>query len=420
MENFIDIHYVPSESDLTCLFYLEPPQGKNLAWSAGHVAGESSVGTWTDVKTAEKALSGLAPHIFQLDERRNIVKIAYPLGLFEEDNIPQIMSSVAGNIFGMKAVENLRLLDIHFPEKTVKKFKGPRFGIPGIRKLLRVQKRPLVGTIIKPKLGLPYGEHARVAYDAWVGGCDIVKDDENLTSQKFNPFEKRIRETLKLKEKAERKTGEVKVYMPNVTAETEEMLHRAKLVKKEGGTYVMVDIVTCGFSSLQTLADTELGLVLHAHRAMHAAITRNPRHGISMLVLAKLMRLLGMDQLHVGTFDVGKMEGGKGEIKEIAEEITHSHVNETDVRLPQNWVKLKPVFPVASGGLHPGHVPELIKRAGNDVVIQMGGGIHGHPDGTTAGATAARQAVDAVMAKMNLREFAKNHRELSRALDKWE
>jgi ribulose-bisphosphate carboxylase large chain len=139
-----------------------------------------------------------------------------------------------------------------------------------------------------------------------------------------------------------------------------------------------------------------------------------------MLVLAKLMRLLGMDQLHVGTFDVGKMEGGKGEIKEIAEEISHSHVNETDVRLPQNWVKLKPVFPVASGGLHPGHVPELIKRAGNDVVIQMGGGIHGHPDGTTAGATAARQAVDAVMAKMNLREYAKNHRELSRALDKWE
>jgi len=416
---FVDKRYTPTSGDLICLFYVEPPRGKTLAWSAERVAGESSVGTWTDVATAAKALSGLAPRVYELDGKKNLAKIAYPVDLFEAGSIPCILSSVAGNIFGMKAVENLRLLDIQFPEKIVKKFRGPRYGISGVRRLLKVKKRPLVGTIVKPKLGLPYREHAKVAYDAWAGGCDIVKDDENLTSQRFNPFEKRIKETLKARRKAEKETGETKVYMPNVTAETNEMLRRARYVKKLGGRYVMVDIVTCGFAALKTLADADLGLVLHAHRAMHAAFTRNPRHGISMLTLGKLMRLTGMDQLHVGTFDVGKMEGGSGEVKEIAEAITLSKVPATRMRLPQDWLTLKPVFPVASGGLHPGHVEELMKRAGCDIIIQMGGGIHGHPRGTKAGAAAARQAVDAVMDGTGLREFARSHLELKEALKKW-
>ena len=419
-KGFVDTDYKPKKSELVCLFYLEPPAGKSLAWSADHVAGESSVGTWTDVSTARKALSGLAPHVFALDEKAKLIKVAYPLGLFEPGNIPQIMSSVAGNIFGMKAVENIRLLDIQFPRDVVRSFRGPRYGIAGIRKLLGVRRRPLVGTIVKPKLGLPYKEHAKVAYEAWVGGCDIVKDDENLTSQTFNPFEKRIRETIRFRRKAEKETGEVKIYMPNVTAETEEMLRRARFVKKQGGRYVMVDIVTCGFASLQTLADADLGLVIHAHRAMHAALTRNPRHGVSMLVLAKLTRLIGMDQLHIGTFDVGKMEGGKGEIKEIAEAITLKAVRASARRLAQDFLALKPIFPVASGGLHPGHVPELIRRAGSDVIIQMGGGIHGHPEGTRAGARAARQAVDAALEGTSLAEYALTHSELSRALAKWQ
>jgi len=416
---FVDTNYSPEKEDLVCLFYVEPPEGKSLAWSAENVAGESSVGTWTDVSTAEHALSGLAPHVFSLDEESNIIKVAYPVDLFEYDNIPCILSSVAGNVFGMKAISNLRLMDIQFPEKISSKFAGPRFGIPGIRNLLKIPDRPLVGTIVKPKLGLPTEEHARVAYDAWVGGCDIVKDDENLTSQVFNPFEERVKQTLAMRKKAEAETGEMKIYMPNVTAETNEMLRRAKLVKDTGGRYVMVDIMTCGFAALQTLADADLGLVLHAHRAMHAAVTRNPRHGITMLVIAKLMRLLGMDQLHVGTFDVGKMEGGSDEIKQIAEAITLDSVDETPIRLAQNWPGQKPVFPVASGGLHPGHVEELMSRAGSDIIIQMGGGIHGHPEGTKAGSAAARQAVDAVMGGTTLAEYAKTHPELSKALEKW-
>jgi len=102
--------------------------------------------------------------------------------------MPNILSSVAGNVFGLRALKNLRLSDIHLPTKLVRSFKGPKYGVNGIRKLLKIQDRPLVGTIIKPKLGLNTKDHAEVAYEAWVGGCDIVKDDENLSSQRSIHF----------------------------------------------------------------------------------------------------------------------------------------------------------------------------------------------------------------------------------------
>ena len=169
--------------------------------------------------------------------------------------MPNILSSVAGNVFGLKALKNLRLLDIQMPKALISSFKGPAFGIAGIRKLLKVPKRPLVGTIIKPKLGLNTKDHAKVAYDAWSGGCDIVKDDENLSSQKFNPFEERLAQTLESRDKAQKETGERKVYMINITAETNLMIKRAESVLAQGGEYVMVDILTCGWSALQTLRD---------------------------------------------------------------------------------------------------------------------------------------------------------------------
>ncbi len=146
--------------------------------------------------------------------------------------MPNILSSVAGNVFGLKALKNLRLLNIEFPKQLLGSFKGPAFGIAGIRKLLKVPKRPLVGTIIKPKLGLKTEDHAKVAYEAWLGGCDVVKDDENLSSQKFNPFQERLTKTLESRDKAQAETGERKVYMINITAETETMLKRAQTVRR--------------------------------------------------------------------------------------------------------------------------------------------------------------------------------------------
>jgi ribulose-bisphosphate carboxylase large chain len=318
----------------------------------------------------------------------------------------------------MKAVANLRLEDIHFPDSILKSFKGPEFGVEGIRKFMKVYNRPLVGTIVKPKLGLNSSDHAKSAYESWMGGCDFVKDDENLSSQDFNRFDIRLAKTLKMLRKAEKETGERKAYLVNVTAETNEMLRRARLVKKLGGRYIMIDILTEGFGALQTLRDANLGLAIHGHRAMHAALTRNPKHGMSMMVIADFARLIGIDSLHIGT-GIGKLEGKIKDIKEIEEEIEDKRVKETMKRLSQNWGKIKPTIAVSSGGLHPGHVPFLIKNLGKNLVIQAGGGVHGHPWGSRAGAMAMRQAVDASMKKIPLKEYAKTHPELKAALDYW-
>ncbi len=413
---YIDPDYDPSNDDVICDYYIDP-NGISLEKAAEAVAAESSIGTWTTLTTLdEKTRSSLQARVFDIDTKTQRAKIAYPIDLFELGNMPDILSSVAGNIFGMKAIQNLRLLDIRFPKKIIKSFMGPRFGISGVRKALGIRDRPLVGTIIKPKVGLDYKRHARVAYEAWVGGMDLVKDDENLTSQTFNPFEKRLKETLKMRDKAERETGEKKMYMPNVTAETMEMLRRARFVRDHGGEYAMVDILTCGFSGLQTLREADLGLILHAHRAGHAMFTRNKNHGMTMLTLAKITRVIGLDQLHIGTI-VGKMEGGKDEVVNIKREITEDVVG--GQILEQKWYGVKPVFPVSSGGLHPGLVPSLVEYLGRDIIIQAGGGCHGHPDGTLAGATAMRQAVDAVMEGIPLREYSKTHRALYKALEKW-
>ncbi|MEM2995004.1 MAG: type III ribulose-bisphosphate carboxylase [Candidatus Bathyarchaeia archaeon] len=401
--DFVDLKYTPKETDVVCEFYIEP-EGVSITEAAGGVAAESSIGTWTELTTEKFYVKELAAHVFSI--KGNIMKIAYPIELFEFGNMPNILSSVAGNIFGLRTLKNIRLRDINLPPQLVRSFEGPKFGVEGIRKLLKVYDRPLVGTIIKPKLGLKTADHAEVAYEAWLGGCDIVKDDENLSSQRFNRFEERVVKTLEKRDKAQSETGERKVYMANVTAETEEMIRRAEFVLAHGGEYVMVDILTCGFSALQTLRNRNFNLVIHAHRAGHAAFTKNPFHGISMRVIAKISRIVGVDQLHVGTV-VGKMFESKEEVRENCEALT----------MEMNGIKK--VLPVASGGLHPRLVPNLIEFFGRDVVIQAGGGVHGHKNGTAAGAKAMRQAVQACLEGMPLEEYAKTHEELAVALQIW-
>jgi ribulose-bisphosphate carboxylase large chain len=401
--DFVDQSYKPKTTDLLCDFYVEP-EGISLTEAAGGVAAESSVGTWTELTTIKPYVEKLAARVFSI--KGNNIRIAYPIELFEPGNMPNILSSVAGNVFGLRALKNLRLNNIQFPKGLVQSFKGPLYGIKGVRKLLGVKNRPLVGTIIKPKLGLKTADHAKVAYDAWVGGCDVVKDDENLSSQRFNPFEERVVATLEMRDRAEAETGEKKVYMVNVTAETEEMMRRAQFVVDHGGRYMMVDILTCGFSALQTLREHDFGLVIHAHRAGHAAFTKNTKHGISMKVIAEVARIIGVDQLHVGTV-VGKMSETREEVAENCE------------ALKMELYGVKEVLPVASGGLYPGLVPALIHFFGKDFVIQAGGGIHGHTDGTVAGARAMRQAVDATLQGISLKEYAKTHKELQEALNIW-
>ena len=164
------------------------------------------------------------------------------------------------------------------------------------------------------------------------------------------------------------------------------------------------------------LREANFNMVIHAHRAMHAAFTRNQKHGMSMMVLADFARLVGVDQLHIGTA-IGKLEGDIELVSELNDEIERKKVKERKKRLEQDWGKIKSVLSVSSGGLHPGHVPFLVKHLGNDLVIQMGGGIHGHPKGTRAGAKAAREAVEATAIGFPLKSV--KNPELKEALKHW-
>ncbi len=401
---FVDLDFEP-ENELVCVFRVEP-DGISMEEAAGRVASESSVGTWTTLAKLPERIRRLMAKVYEIDG--DVIKVAYPLDLFEEGSIPQLLSSVAGNIFGMRALRNLRLEDIIVPEDYAKHFKGPQFGIEGVRKLLEVYDRPITATVPKPKVGFDADEYAEVAREAWSGGIDLLKDDENLTSQPFIRFEKRLEKVMKVRDKVESEIGEKKSYLVNITAETKEMLKRAKLVADYGNEFVMVDIITVGWAAVQTVREEceDLGLAIHAHRAMHAAFTRNPKHGISLDVIVKLARMAGVDNMHVGT-GVGKMVGKADEVKRLADLCRNE------------WYHFKPVFPVSSGGLHPGLMTEILRFFGKDVLIQVGGGVHGHPDGTFAGAKALRQAIQAAVDGESIEDAAKKYPELGKAIEKW-
>jgi len=405
--SYLNRSYKPKRNDIIVEYRVEPSFGLSLERAAEKIAAESSIGTWTKLSTLNKrTFNRLSAKIFFVSKKTKRVKIAYPLVLFEPRSIPQLLSSIAGNIFSMKDIKNLRLEDIKFPDVYINKFSGPGFGIDGIRKIFGIYNKPILGSIIKPKVGLSAAEQALLAYKVFKNGIDIIKDDENLTDLPFDKFTERVKEVLKLKKKAEKETGKKKVYAFNVTGPLDIMLERAKFVKKEGGKCIMVDIVSCGWSALQYLRDQNFGLIIHGHRAGHSAFTRNKKHGLTMLVVAKLARLAGIDQLHTGTV-VGKMEGTREEVLSI------------DNFLRKKWANLKPVMPIASGGLHPALLPKLIDILGRDLIINFGGGIHGHPQGSEAGAIAVCQAAKASLKRIPLNKFAKNHQELKSALSYW-
>lgn len=381
--------------------------GQPFDQTAGGVAAESSVGTWTDVGLEEKDIwNRLHAKVIEMNEPSGSITIAYPLDLFEAGNISQLLSSITGNVFGLKEIAGLRLENLEFPESYVTSYPGPALGIEGIRALSEIHDQPLLGSIIKPKLGLTSIQHAEAAMKVFDNGLHLVKDDENLTSMTFNNFYTRVQEiTIRMHKKQYLSIGKAKIYAFNITASYEEMMKRANYVKDHGANCLMIDVLTAGFSGLCGIRNRNYGLMIHGHRAMHAAFTRSKQYGMSMLVIAKLARLAGVDSLHTGTV-VGKMEGGKEEVVAI------------NNFLRSEWFGLKSVLPTASGGLHPGHIPDLVALLGKDMLFNFGGGIHGHPDGTEAGARAIVQSLRATLAGTPLAQ-ATNSPELARALEKW-
>ena len=185
----------------------------------------------------------------------------------------------------------------------------------------------------------------------------------------------------------------------------------------------MIDMCTGGWMAVSSLREIckDLGLAIHAHRAFHGAFTRIPAHGFSMLNLAKSVRLLGVDNLHIGTAGVGKLVGGAQEVKNIQEQITAetAKANAQEHSLEQNWYGTKPVFPCSSWGLHPVIVEDVLDRMGTNIMLQIGGGCHGHPKGSHAGAKAMREAVEAYMDGVHVDDAAKSSKELRQALEYW-
>jgi ribulose-bisphosphate carboxylase large chain len=404
--DFLDREYEPTESDLVCEFHVEPASDIGWEGAASRVASESSNGTWAELQV-EGSVRDLSATACAIDEDAQRVTVAYPEALFEPGNMPQILSCIAGNILGMKAVDRIRLLDCHWPAALTQSFPGPQFGTDVKTEIFDAPERPITATVPKPKVGLTPAQHAQIGYEAWTGGLDLLKDDENLTDQDFNPFEERLTESLAKRDEAEAETGEPKSYLLNVTAPGAEMLERVDMAAEHGCEFVMVDVVTAGWAAVQQVRGRceKHGLAIHAHRAMHAAFDRIPTHGVSMRVLAQVARLCGVDHIHTGTAGLGKLE------------------NE-DTPGINDWLHgdchgLADVLPMASGGLHPGLVPALIDALGTNIGVQAGGGVHGHPDGTHAGATALRRAVEAATAGESLETAAAETPELATAMEKW-
>jgi len=333
------------------------------------------------------------------------VEIGFPVELFEPGNIPQYLSVIAGNLFGLGALKKVRLQDAVFPEKLVRAHSGPRVGIEDARQILGVFDRPLVGTIVKPKVGLDPTGTAEVAAAAVRGGLDLVKDDETLTDQSFCPMVPRVDAVMTALDKVEMETGKKAFYAVNVTTGADQILERAEQAIDHGANMVMIDVLTAGFSALEVLS-RNVNVPVHVHRTMHGAMTRDKGHGISMVVISKLVRLAGGTNLHTGSY-LGKMAGEREENDQSRE------------ALRGEWYGLKRIFPVASGGIYPAKVHANLDGYGLDCIVQAGGGVHGHPGGTVEGARAMVQATEAWIKHIPLSEYAKDHKELKAALDFW-
>jgi ribulose-bisphosphate carboxylase large chain len=436
------------------VFHLVPRKGLNILQAACEVAAESSTGTNFAVKTETEFSRSMNALVYQIDLKKSLVWIAYPWRIFDRGgNIQNILTYIVGNILGMKEIQALKLIDVWFSEKMLEKYDGPSYTIDDMRKYLGAYNRPILGTIIKPKIGLNDKEYAQVCYNFWVGGGDFVKNDEPQADQDFCAFEKMIVNVKVAMDRAVKETGKKKVHSFNVSAtDYDTMIKRCEMIRKTGfekGSYAfLIDGITAGWMAVQTLRRKYPDVFIHFHRAAHGAFTRkeNPI-GFSVLVLAKFARLAGASGIHTGTAGVGKMAGSPEEdvtaSKEILEMISKGHFFSQDwgrfakkdqtllrfvhedyghhLNHSKEWESVKKCCPIISGGLNPTLLKPFIDVMGNiDFITTMGAGVHAHPDGTKSGAMALVQACEAYQKKIDIHKYAKTHKELKEAIEFFE
>jgi ribulose-bisphosphate carboxylase large chain len=403
--------YEPKITDVIAVFRVTPQDGVDPIEAAAAVAGESSTATWTVVWTDRlTACEKYRAKCYRVDPVPNapssyFAYIAYDLDLFEPGSIANLTASIIGNVFGFKPLKALRLEDMRMPVAYIKTFDGPATGIVVERERLDKFGRPFLGATVKPKLGLSGRNYGRVVYEALKGGLDFTKDDENINSQPFMHWRDRYLYCMEAVNKAQAATGEVKGTYLNVTAATmEDMYERAEFAKQLGSCIVMIDLII-GYTAIQSMSKwcRRNDMILHLHRAGHGTYTRQKIHGVSFRVIAKWMRLAGVDHIHAGTV-VGKLEGDPkttAGFYDILREEKNPMQLEHGLFFDQDWASTRKVMPVASGGIHLGQMHELLHLLKDDVVLQFGGGTIGHPLGIAAGATANRVALEAMVLARN-------------------
>ncbi|MFA7685873.1 MAG: ribulose-bisphosphate carboxylase, partial [Candidatus Gracilibacteria bacterium] len=412
-----------SNKYLLAVFHLVPSKGISIEDSATEVAAESSTGSNMRVGTATEFSDNLNALVYQIDKKKNLVRIAYPIDIFDRGgNVQNILTFIVGNVFGMGEVDALKLLDVWFPPALLKRHDGPTYTIHNLKKYLGIKNRPILGTIIKPKIGLKPKEFANLSYEFWKGGGDFVKFDEPQADQVFAPFNKTVDAIAKVLEKVQKETGKKKIISVNISSsDFKTMIKRAAYVQKKLRKYdyaLLVDGLLAGWTAVQTAKRLYPKKFIHFHRAGHGAFTREENvFGFSVPVLTMFGRLSGTSGIHTGTAGIGKMAGGSEDIVAV-----HCALDKVSKGLffTQDWGKFAPCCPIASGGLNPTKLGPLMKAFGTtDFITTMGAGCHAHPGGTRKGATALMQACEAYQKGKTIQEYAKTHIELAQAIEKF-
>jgi len=416
----IGLDGIDLEKYIIASFIIKRPKGHNVNYLSRFAAIEQSTGTWVRVpaETAEVRKHHVArvlgvyevpmyEYIIPKDikERTYFVQIGFPVINVKNNGIPLLLTTVIGNI---SITYGLKLVDLAFPKSYLEDYKGPKFGIDGLRKLLKVPKRPLLNNMVKPCTGHTADVAADLVYKAAVGGCDVVKDDELISNAIFNTLEERITKVMEAIDRADSEKGEKTLYTINITTKFPDMFEYADKMVELGANALMINYLTTGFEALRQLAeDPSIKVPILGHMDFGGAYFGGVWTGMtSMLTFAKLPRICGADTVVIPA------PYGKADILEERYE-----QNLKALRFPLQHIK--PTLPMPSGGITQGMVEKCIKEAGNDILIGSGGGIHSHPDGPIAGAKAFRQAIDAVMQGRKVKEAAKEHKELGVALGVW-
>jgi ribulose-bisphosphate carboxylase large chain len=323
-------------------------------------------------------------------------------------SLPNLLSTVAGNLFELKPFSGLKLLDVTMPPAFLSVYKGPQFGVEGTRKLTGVYDRPVIGTIIKPSVGMTPEQTAAQAKALAEAGVDFIKDDELQADGPHCPFDQRVPAVLhELHDHAQR-TGKLPMYAANITGEIDEMLRRHDFVVANGGTCVIVSVNSVGLPALTALR-RHAQAAIHGHRNGWGMLGRSHATGMSFIAFQKFWRLAGIDHIHVNGLRNKFCEEDSSVIASARECITPMFP------APHKGCEIMPVF---SSGQSAQQAPDTYKALGSmDLIFACGGGILAHPAGLAGGVRSLHQAWEAAAAGIPLNEYARRHAELRAALE---